>query len=179
MECIQPYPSEQDASELQRQSSLQSRGPCDDDETPRAEILPLVELKTEESVVSSCQWQITLKNEPLQNTPSTNNKSEDSGHNGDGGHNEEYVAVMPEIMPDEQPLKSRRDISQPRTRKTPRTNSQDREQPLKKDRSHTPHQRTRDRPKTTKPQAHSFVSAQPNDEFNPLQYLDEERARQE
>lgn len=146
---------------------------------------PLVELKTEESVVSSCQWQITLKNEPLQNTPSTNNKSDDSGHKDEGGHEEEFVAVMPEIMPDEQEqpvtVKSKRDISQLRTRKTPRMDSLDpsRVEPLKKDRSNTPHQRPRDRPKTTKPQTSSFVSPQPqaNDEFNPLQYLDEERAR--
>jgi len=54
-------------------------------------------------------------------------------------------------------------------------------EPLKKDRSNTPQQRPRDRPKTGKPQASSFVGPQPqaNNEFNPLQYLDEERARQE
>jgi hypothetical protein len=130
MEYIQPYTSDQDAndaSELQRQSSLQSRGPIDGDETPRVEVAPLVELKTEESVVSSCRWQITLKNEPLQITPSTNNKSDDSGHKGDGGHDEEFVAVMPDIMPNEQPVtvNSRRDISQPRNRKTPRMDSTD------------------------------------------------------
>jgi hypothetical protein len=128
----------------------------------------------------------------LEHTPSTNNKSDDSGRD------EEYVAVMPEIMPEEQlSTRPRRDISQPRTQKQAtkcdsspdRERDQergDREQPrdrLKKDRSHTPNQqRARgDRPKTAKPQASSFVSPLPQsqDEFNPLQYLDEERCRHE
>ena len=68
MECIQPYADSE--SELHRQSSLQSRGPASSqsfDETARAQAPALVELKTEESIISglrkSSQWQITLQDD--------------------------------------------------------------------------------------------------------------------